>query len=307
MPEAGTSWYDVTIAHEGPSPSFAFTLTALSNCKVRILDGPPPLPFKAEVSEESFPAKAGDNRAPHERNALCFFRSEEPGPRPLLAVTILAIPFTAIRSTCSSLPRRFRRGRNNNGSKSLPRQTRRRQSTSGSFTQAGNESTSEFGFQSFRRRLLSAPDKCPQTQLRKPRRPSWRVDVQLRSRLMRTRWTFACVLIDPRRNTHIANADGTSPLSQPDATLSSSPPFSRITSPRSKWPSDLPSRSRSLQFPRKAPACSHAALTAPGFRVKPGASRNLCRTRGSDCVWPERRMSSESLSCVIVVPPRRRP
>ena len=143
MPEAGASLYDVTIAHEGPSPTFAFTLTALSNCNVRILDGPPPMPYKVEVSR-SAASECQQSGAHHERTALCFLRSEEPGQRPLLVVTTLAIPSTAIRSICSSLARRFLRRRNNNGSKSLRRQTRRRRSTSGYFTQTGNESTSKF-------------------------------------------------------------------------------------------------------------------------------------------------------------------
>lgn len=61
-PEAGASSYDVTIAHEGPSPTFTFTLTALSNCKVRILDGPPLLPYKVEVSGNRFQAKASNKQ-----------------------------------------------------------------------------------------------------------------------------------------------------------------------------------------------------------------------------------------------------
>ncbi|GAA5965022.1 hypothetical protein JCM8115_005686 [Rhodotorula mucilaginosa] len=65
MPEAGASLYDVTIAHEGPSPTFAFTLTALSNCNVRILDGPPPLPYKVEVGGAWTATTAGGNHTCH--------------------------------------------------------------------------------------------------------------------------------------------------------------------------------------------------------------------------------------------------
>lgn len=50
MPEAGANLYDVTIAHEGPSSTFTFTLLALSNHKVKIMDGPAPLPHEVEVS-----------------------------------------------------------------------------------------------------------------------------------------------------------------------------------------------------------------------------------------------------------------
>lgn len=64
-PEAGASSYDVTIAHEGPSPTFTFTLTALSNCKVRILDGPPLLPYKVEVGGAWTPTTAGGNHTCH--------------------------------------------------------------------------------------------------------------------------------------------------------------------------------------------------------------------------------------------------
>lgn len=39
-------------------------------------------------------------------------------------------------------------------------------------------------------------------------------------------------------------------------------------------------------------------MMAPGFRVKQEASRNLWRIRDFVCDWRERRMSSESLSCV---------
>ncbi|KWU46727.1 cysteine proteinase [Rhodotorula sp. JG-1b] len=65
MPEAGASVYDVTIAHEGPSPTFAFTLTALSNCNVRILDGSPPLPYKVEVGGAWTATTAGGNHTCH--------------------------------------------------------------------------------------------------------------------------------------------------------------------------------------------------------------------------------------------------
>ncbi|GAA5992078.1 hypothetical protein JCM10908_000731 [Rhodotorula pacifica] len=65
MPEAGASLYDVVIAHEGPSPIFAFTLLALSNHKLQLMDGPPPLPYSTEVAEAWTHSTAGGNHTCH--------------------------------------------------------------------------------------------------------------------------------------------------------------------------------------------------------------------------------------------------
>jgi hypothetical protein len=52
---SGTSLFDVVVSHEGPSSDFGFTISVFSNDKIKIEDGPVPLPFTSTVRLFVFP------------------------------------------------------------------------------------------------------------------------------------------------------------------------------------------------------------------------------------------------------------
>ncbi|BGP52808.1 cysteine protease [Rhodotorula sphaerocarpa] len=61
LPEEGATTFDINVLHEGPSPVFGFSLTALSDHRLELHDGPPALPYHKEVSGAWTAATAGGN------------------------------------------------------------------------------------------------------------------------------------------------------------------------------------------------------------------------------------------------------
>ncbi|POY71276.1 hypothetical protein BMF94_5588 [Rhodotorula taiwanensis] len=83
LPERGRSVYDVTIAHEGQSAVFAFTLVVMSNHRVKLLEGPPPLQHSQEIEGSwTTPTSGGNHTCPS------FYRN------PQYSIRLLASPTT---------------------------------------------------------------------------------------------------------------------------------------------------------------------------------------------------------------------
>ncbi|GAA5922238.1 hypothetical protein JCM1841_000694 [Sporobolomyces salmonicolor] len=61
QPTSGASLYDIVISHQGLAANFCFTVQALSNVKLEIEDGPPPLPYSASVQGAWSGLTAGGN------------------------------------------------------------------------------------------------------------------------------------------------------------------------------------------------------------------------------------------------------
>ncbi|GAA5959411.1 hypothetical protein JCM10213_005903 [Rhodosporidiobolus nylandii] len=60
-PESATATYDIVLSHEGSAAVFSFSLRAFSNHKVKIDEGPPPLPHSAQVHGSWSGSTAGGN------------------------------------------------------------------------------------------------------------------------------------------------------------------------------------------------------------------------------------------------------
>ncbi|GAA5898620.1 hypothetical protein JCM6882_000881 [Rhodosporidiobolus microsporus] len=65
LPSAGVSTYDLVVSHEGASPTFAFSLQAFSNTKLRIEDEPAPLTYSASLQGSWSGPTAGGNHTCH--------------------------------------------------------------------------------------------------------------------------------------------------------------------------------------------------------------------------------------------------